>query len=608
MNGFSRKKRIHSLWKRIVAAMCCVVVFITTYAMILPAITLDSETAENEPGITVTADAETSAVSMTEEDPAAEGETEPADAEQPDIGSEAGPADSGTEPVKEHAETVPAEDESADPENTEPENTETEKTAADPEETEPEPGAPEEEDGAQIADPEYRPACSLRARAGDVLVSVEAPEGAFPANVVMEAVIIENETVLSAIADTVEGRVRAIQAVDITFYDENGAEIQPAIPITVTMSSEVTERAEEIQVIHVDEDLNTEVVSEAETREDNCVEFSAGDFSVYAIVEYETITGLYLTSDGSTYEVTVRYTEEAGIPDGAELHVSELTENDAGYSYYLSRTADALGAQSASISYIKLLDIEITGADGAKKEPTAQVDVSVRLIDRAETGDPAHVVHFGEKTEELGSSSDGDIVSFCTDGFSVYAIADVQDPSELDGHSFGIINTVDGTNPSGTAVLAESTGDNLDRLKGKSTTVRVDVVSRDSNVYIPKDSDITMWTFSSCGDGKYYITADVDGQLRYLRISSDGVYLTDADSAVNDEDCRISVTKNNSTGSNAGKFKFSTGNGTLQLSGGNFRRARTNENGNAVWMSFAELSNLNEDDFVTYTAQKVSVS
>ena len=46
-----RRKRLY----RVVSVLACIVVFVTTYAMILPAITLDRETAEEQPGIEVEA-------------------------------------------------------------------------------------------------------------------------------------------------------------------------------------------------------------------------------------------------------------------------------------------------------------------------------------------------------------------------------------------------------------------------------------------------------------------------------------------------------------------------------------------------------------------------
>ena len=48
----SRQKRKMRL-KRLIALFSAIAVFVTTYALILPAITIDDETAENEPGLDV---------------------------------------------------------------------------------------------------------------------------------------------------------------------------------------------------------------------------------------------------------------------------------------------------------------------------------------------------------------------------------------------------------------------------------------------------------------------------------------------------------------------------------------------------------------------------
>ncbi len=47
--NFKDKKRKHRIWKRIVSVLACIVVFCTTYALILPAITLDKSTKCGKP-------------------------------------------------------------------------------------------------------------------------------------------------------------------------------------------------------------------------------------------------------------------------------------------------------------------------------------------------------------------------------------------------------------------------------------------------------------------------------------------------------------------------------------------------------------------------------
>ena len=141
------------------------------------------------------------------------------------------------------------------------------------------------------------------------------------------------------------------------------------------------------------------------------------------------------------------------------------------------------------------------------------------------------------------------------------------------------------------------------KLQGKSTTVRINTVNRRDYVYVANNSNITMWTFYEASAGKYYITVQAGGRTKYLNISASGVSLVDDSSEAG---CVFTVTEGKD--SNAGKYKFSTTNGVLRLNGSSFERAGTNYNSADAWMNFAELSELNEDDFVTYTAQKVSIS
>ena len=112
-----------------------------------------------------------------------------------------------------------------------------------------------------------------------------------------------------------------------------------------------------------------------------------------------------------------------------------------------------------------------------------------------------------------------------------------------------------------------------------------------------------MWTFNAIsGEQGYYISTVVDGALKYLSISGSAVKLVDEIDAT----CKILVTPG--TGNYTGKYKLSSSSGAMSLSSGRFKAVGRTTNNASVWMNFAELSDLNEEDFVTYTATKVSVS
>ena len=80
--------------------------------------------------------------------------------------------------------------------------------------------------------------------------------------------------------------------------------------------------------------------------------------------------------------------------------------------------AKALGVNADSITKAKLFDISIK-KDGKEIQPNGKVGVEIKL--KEDVFENAQVVHFGEQTEILDATTEGNIVSFETGGFSVYA-------------------------------------------------------------------------------------------------------------------------------------------------------------------------------------------
>ena len=161
------------------------------------------------------------------------------------------------------------------------------------------------------------PAQSWERTAGGIKVSVEAPEGAFPENTKIAVTPVNGSSLMDTVSDAVSGEVLEVQAVDITFFDAEGHEIEPAVPIRVVMTPAATEHAEEkANVVHVDIAQQTaELIEQAEgTEADNSeVVFDAEAFTIYAIVytvdfEYEV--------NGTTYT--------ASIPGAKDILLSEV--------------------------------------------------------------------------------------------------------------------------------------------------------------------------------------------------------------------------------------------------------------------------------------------
>ena len=175
------------------------------------------------------------------------------------------------------------------------------------------------------------PAQSWERTAGGIKVTVDAPEGAFPENTRIAVTPVNGSSLMDTVSDAVDGAVLEVQAVDITFFDAEGREIEPAVPIRVVMTPAATEHAEEkTSVVHVDIAQQTaELIEQAEgTETDNSeVVFDAEAFTIYAIVytyqvEYEyEVDGKTFTSSmpGAENMTLTQIVEGLGIVDEAEI-------------------------------------------------------------------------------------------------------------------------------------------------------------------------------------------------------------------------------------------------------------------------------------------------
>ena len=108
--------------------------------------------------------------------------------------------------------------------------------------------------GTEQAGPENQtdagisPAQDLLPAETNVTVHVEAEEGTFPAGTSMVLATVQEEAldkVAEAVSNSVEGTSHSFQAVDISFRDASGNEIEPAKPVRVTMTSDAIKTASE---------------------------------------------------------------------------------------------------------------------------------------------------------------------------------------------------------------------------------------------------------------------------------------------------------------------------------------------------------------------------
>ena len=483
---FMKVNRRMKRWQRVVSVLSAIVVFVTTYALVLPAITLDKETATTQAGIEVAASESEAEGDGTVYE--AEPEEEPVEAEEP-ADEEAGEADDASveEPAEDPSnedsgsesgskDAAPSESESdgeqgfADEDNSSDDNTLTADEAANYATTEEAIAAVTgqlAEDVKLITEPtqlkfvdeeeEYTVFADFGEEAklpeGVQLQVKEITKERDP-----EAYEMYYEKALGEMQDKYDENTALSFArfYDIAFVYE-GVEIEPSGKVNVRIeykkALEVQKDAN-VDTIHfdkndeekpevIDSEIDAEKKRKADTKTVDAVEFESDKFSVYGIVGTGTITVPFVAGDGRTYEVTVTYGEDAGIPAGSTLAVSELREDSEEYQDYLEQTADAVGTAADALNYIKILDISIMNGE-EKVVIQAPVDVQIKLLDKdnaeGSAGEKTKVVHFGEsETDVIDPDLNGTTVNFEAAGFSYYAVTTYGATSDLAGKSYAIV-------------------------------------------------------------------------------------------------------------------------------------------------------------------------
>ena len=179
----------------------------------------------------------------------------------------------------------------------------------------------------------------------------------------------------------------------------------------------------------------------------------------------------------------------------------------------------------------------------------------------------------------------------------------VNDPANLDGKSYALIMT---KLARPTALMADDCPNHPDRRMAVEAMLRNNPFISGTNLIQMTNSDLTLWTFENISGSKYYITTQTDDGTKYLWISGTSVELADTP----DDDCVLTVQQGtgeysgmihiaNSAGKSINQYSKDIKNGF----GGYSTEYKENE-----WLSLAQLSVITDDDFVTNTAQKISVS
>ena len=282
--------------------------------------------------------------------------------------------------------------------------------------------------------------------AGGMDVHVSAPATAFPEGTTMVVSLVDAEDVIDTVSETVGGEIGIVQAVDITFYNADGEEIEPSEPISVVIKPQTAIDTENYKLVHIGE-TETTVVENAEFERDQ-VSFDSGEFSTYVIVITLGNPGEQVYR-GEGFTVKVSYGSDAGLPTGTVMTLKEIEEGSDAYQEYFERTEKALNldpseVDPASVSVEDQLDLLFSGGyelksarfydielryNGKKIEPAAPVNVEITYDDAAAVDGEGtlKIVHFADKGAETISEVDvdtadgGAVIAYQQDSFSVTA-------------------------------------------------------------------------------------------------------------------------------------------------------------------------------------------
>ncbi len=215
-----------------------------------------------------------------------------------------------------------------------------------------------------------------------------------------------------------------------TVEADNSRAYQPQEPVHVIITdSSIGEAAREnaeLEVWHIADDGTSTKVENVRFVGNSAI-FYADGFSVYVVV-CTTLEQTLTASDGNEYLVTVTYDNASGIPEDAELYVSEIKEGEAGYGEYVAQAAAALGEKPENLTFARPFDITLKNPQtGEDYQPDKYVTVTIQLLSE-DLNEYANidVIHFpGEadgEAEIMDSKINGEFVEFETDGFSVYVL------------------------------------------------------------------------------------------------------------------------------------------------------------------------------------------
>ncbi|MBQ8934346.1 MAG: hypothetical protein IJ061_08700, partial [Lachnospiraceae bacterium] len=415
-----------------------------------------------------------------------------------------------------------------------------------------------------------------------------------------------------------------LAAFDISIV-RDGEKFQPGEekPVNVEITMDAVFRAgragRDLEIWHIADDGTEEQIVDYSVDE-STLRFAASGFSAYAIIQKEEISpigwekihnledlatigrdGVYIGHpDGYYFKNTMtkdsrrtgitKTKPAAGVPtsEAALYHFEQAGDGGDSFYVYCMKGNEKLYVRNAGDNSLSLVS------------ESGRTAFTVSVL-----GDGVFTLSNGSWFWNMqGGANGARFCSYNSEGDPNnrlcfwYYMSPESDPYGYDGQTYGLMNWEGGT--AGKALMAETV--NGSRLQALPLTVMTKKGDIDDQLFVPNDSDISMWTFSWISHNLYSVTAETGEGTVYLKLNTNGVSLASEP----DDDCRIQLVPG--TGSRAGQICLRTGDTVLAYSGNVDEGFTAGGSAGTEWLNLTGVSELTSDYFMTYSASKVSIS
>ena len=401
-----------------------------------------------------------------------------------------------------------------------------------------------------------------------------------------------------------------IAAYDITVTN-GSTEYQPGeeFPIRVEITDPAISEAGCIELWHIRDDGESEQITDFKVTE-GTLSFYATGFSVYQIVVPESSSSKVKVNSLSTLKSYADNNEGMYIQHNNSSMYLTNQSGTAGSLTGITATSDAGAAALYYFEYINDQQYYIYCMNNGTKNYLLQSNTgNLTFVSSPSEASQFYVTTAVDKfkigsTSGKGWKASGSVVIGQTTNsgeiFNVWYGA-VTSEIPLNNCTYGLMYYPGGTQ--GYAIMADEE-DSIHSLVQLVTYVS-NAVTPGVTLYVDQNSEITRWTFHRTAPNTYTLSADTENGTKYLKVSEDALVLTD--SAADASEFKATFNPDNKMQlSCGGKYIAYSVSGSGDDAVSSFTLA--NSSTAATWLNLLDTTALSEEDYIKYSAHRISVS